>query len=78
MTVKKRYADGKMAVKGVSLGVPKGQCFGLLGPNGAGKTSTINMMCGMQKLTAGEIELCGFNLTTELKRSHGILGVCPQ
>lgn len=34
----------KYAVKGFSLAVAKGECFGILGPNGAGKTSSINMV----------------------------------
>ena len=34
----------KLAVRGLSLAVPKGQCFGMLGPNGAGKTSFISMV----------------------------------
>lgn len=34
----------KLAVKGLSLALRKGQCFGMLGPNGAGKTSFINMV----------------------------------
>lgn len=55
--VRKRYPGGTVAVDGVSFGVPRGQCFGLLGPNGAGKTSTINMMCGMQRITGGQILL---------------------
>jgi ABC-type multidrug transport system, ATPase component len=35
--LKKRYPNGKVAVNGVSIGVPGGQCFGLLGINGAGE-----------------------------------------
>lgn len=34
----------KLAVKGLYLDVPSGECFGMLGPNGAGKTSFINMV----------------------------------
>jgi ABC-type multidrug transport system ATPase subunit len=34
----------KLAVRGLSLALRKGQCFGMLGPNGAGKTSFINMV----------------------------------
>lgn len=34
----------KLAVRGLSLALPKGQCFGMLGPNGAGKTSFISMV----------------------------------
>lgn len=35
--VKKKYPSGTYAVKGVSLAIPHGECFGLLGVNGAGK-----------------------------------------
>lgn len=47
--LKKVYSgkDGnphKLAVKGLSLALPQGECFGMLGPNGAGKTSFINMV----------------------------------
>lgn len=38
----------KMAVQGLSLAVPSGECFGMLGPNGAGKTSFINMVSSTQ------------------------------
>jgi ABC-type uncharacterized transport system ATPase subunit len=34
----------KLAVRGLSLALCKGQCFGMLGPNGAGKTSFVNMV----------------------------------
>ncbi|KAL5975477.1 hypothetical protein ACLOJK_019799 [Asimina triloba] len=34
----------KFAVQGLSLALPRGECFGMLGPNGAGKTSFINMI----------------------------------
>ena len=39
--------DTKTAVKHISIGVDKKQCFGLLGHNGAGKTTTINMLTGL-------------------------------
>lgn len=34
----------KFAVRGLSLALSQGECFGMLGPNGAGKTSFINMV----------------------------------
>lgn len=34
----------KLAVRGLSLALPRGECFGMLGPNGAGKTSFISMV----------------------------------
>ncbi len=45
------------AVDAVSLNIPAGQIYGFLGPNGAGKTSTILMLLGIVKPTAGEIRL---------------------
>lgn len=41
--LRKTYPE-KIAVKGLSLAVSSGECFGLLGPNGAGKTSFISMV----------------------------------
>jgi ABC-type multidrug transport system fused ATPase/permease subunit len=34
----------KMAVKALSLALPRGECFGMLGPTGAGKTTLLNMV----------------------------------
>jgi ABC-type multidrug transport system ATPase subunit len=68
----------KYAVKGFSLAVPKGECFGILGPNGAGKTSSINMMIGFLKPTAGTAYIQGMNILTEMDRIYACMGVCPQ
>ncbi len=51
--MKKVYPGGKYAVKGVSLGIPNGECFGLLGINGAGKSSTLAMLSGEFKPSSG-------------------------
>jgi ABC-2 type transport system ATP-binding protein len=47
------------AVNGLSLEVPRGECFGLLGPNGAGKTTTVEILEGLSKPTSGEVEVLG-------------------
>ena len=36
----------KHAVRGLSLAIERGECFGLLGPNGAGKSTTLNILTG--------------------------------
>ena len=52
----KHYGD-IVAVDGLSMSVPRGHVFGLLGPNGSGKTTTMSMLLGLVRPTAG-----GFNL----------------
>jgi ABC-type multidrug transport system ATPase subunit len=47
------------AVAGIDLEVPAGAVYGFLGPNGSGKTTTIRMILGLVRPTAGEIELLG-------------------
>jgi ABC-2 type transport system ATP-binding protein len=47
------------ALKGVSLGVRRGEIFGLLGQNGAGKTTMVKILLGITNLTAGHAELFG-------------------
>ncbi|MBR1871142.1 MAG: ABC transporter ATP-binding protein [Kiritimatiellae bacterium] len=47
------------AVDGISLKVPRGTVFGLLGPNGSGKSTTIKMILGLIRPTAGKVLLFG-------------------
>jgi ABC-2 type transport system ATP-binding protein len=56
--VRKAY-DGYVAVKDLSLDVPKGSVFGLLGPNGAGKTTTLRMVMNILGADSGTIEILG-------------------
>ncbi len=49
----KRFRSGQVAVDGVDLVVPKGAVYGFLGPNGSGKTTTIRMLLGLVRPTAG-------------------------
>ena len=48
-----------VAVRGLSLAVPRGQIFGFLGPNGAGKSTSIKMLLGLVTPTAGEAVVLG-------------------
>ncbi|CAN6984901.1 unnamed protein product [Brassica oleracea var. botrytis] len=68
----------KMAVRGLSLAVPSGECFGMLGPNGAGKTSFINMMTGLLKPTSGTGLVQGLDICNDMDRVYTSMGVCPQ
>jgi len=74
----KVYSGGKYAVKGVSLGIPMGQCFGLLGVNGAGKSSLLNMLSGEFAPTSGDAFISGLSLSTDVDRCRKLIGFCPQ
>ena len=56
--VAKRYAE-HVAVRDLSLQVPRGAVYGLLGPNGAGKTTTIRMILNIIVPDSGTITLFG-------------------
>jgi ABC-2 type transport system ATP-binding protein len=55
----KRYANEVLAVDGVDLRVARGEIYGFLGLNGAGKSTTIRMLLGMVRPTAGQARLFG-------------------
>jgi ABC-2 type transport system ATP-binding protein len=56
--IRKAFA-GHVAVKDLSLSVPRNSIFGLLGPNGAGKTTTLRMVMNILGTDAGTIEILG-------------------
>ena len=49
----------QVAVNAVDLAVPRGAVYGFLGPNGSGKTTTIRLLLGLIRPTAGRHELLG-------------------
>jgi lipopolysaccharide export system ATP-binding protein len=51
------------AVRGLTLEVRRGECFGLLGPNGAGKTTSFRMTCGMVIPDSGRVLLDDAEIT---------------
>ena len=55
----KRYRGDVLAVDGVELRVARGEIYAFLGLNGAGKSTTIRMLLGMIRPTAGHAELFG-------------------
>lgn len=55
----------RWAVRDLDLTVPRGEIFGLLGHNGAGKSTSIGMMLGQVWPTAGELRICGHDITRD-------------
>lgn len=68
-------------MRGISLGIQQGECFGLLGPNGAGKTTTLAVLTGEVKPPShGKVHVRGHDITTAegLTQAYTELGFCPQ
>src|SRR5260370_20573196 len=62
------------ALDGVDLSVPQGQMFGLLGPNGASKTTTVKILLGLTRATAGCARIAGLPVSDpESRRRVGYL-----
>lgn len=71
----KRFGD-KIAVDGVDIQLPKGEVWGFLGPNGSGKTTTIRMICGLLRPSAGSGACLGFDIESQsdlIKRATGYM-----
>ncbi|MBS0125786.1 ABC transporter ATP-binding protein [Thetidibacter halocola] len=76
--LKKTYAGGKQALKGIDLTVPAGSIFGLLGPNGAGKSTMINILAGLVTKSAGHVQIWGWDQDRNPRQSRAAIGVMPQ
>ena len=76
--LRKTY-DGKVeAVRGLSLEIQVGECFGLLGPNGAGKTTTIEILEGLLEPTSGEVSILGHSWRENEREMREWLGISLQ
>jgi lipopolysaccharide export system ATP-binding protein len=62
-------------VRGVSLGLDRGEVVGLLGPNGAGKTTSFYMIVGLVPCDGGRIELNGEDVTRLPVHARARLGL---
>jgi len=76
--LRKTYAGGTEAVKGVSFSVRDGEFFGFLGPNGAGKTTTMNMLVNLVKRTSGSIVIDGLTFEKEANEIYKRVGFAMQ
>ncbi len=76
--LKKVYANGVEALKGIDLTVEQGDFFALLGPNGAGKSTTIGIMTALVNKSAGQVKIFGYDLDTDLNHAKRKIGLVPQ
>jgi branched-chain amino acid transport system permease protein len=66
---------GLKAVDGVSFRVRRGEVHALIGPNGSGKTTTLNVVTGLYRATAGEILVDGVDVTALPAHKRTIAGL---
>ena len=76
--LRKIYANGLEAVRGIDLEIAEGEFFALLGPNGAGKSTTIGIVCSLVRKTGGSVQVFGHDLDRELNAAKSCIGLVPQ
>lgn len=78
--VKKNFGQQEV-LKDINLTVPAGSIYGFVGKNGSGKTTTMKLILGLEKLSAGTITIQGETVTfgkTPTNRFTGYLPDVPE
>ena len=75
--LRKSYG-GVLAVRDLSFTAAPGQTIGLLGPNGSGKSTTINMLTGLVRPSAGTVSWRGTNIHDQIVAFQSQLGYVPE
>ncbi|HEU4338522.1 MAG TPA: ABC transporter ATP-binding protein [Planctomycetota bacterium] len=70
--------DRFVAVKELSLDIPKGEIFGFIGPNGAGKTTTFRFLSTLLEPTSGRATINGFDVVREVRDVRRHIGYMPD
>jgi len=73
-----KSATDKIAVKDTCLTFQEGKLLALLGQNGAGKSTTMNILSGLTRSSAGDALIFGYSVRTQMSQINKIMGVCPQ
>jgi len=76
--LKKTYANGVEALKGISLNVEEGDFFALLGPNGAGKSTLIGIISSLVNASSGEVRVFDTSVQKQRSKAMSFIGLVPQ
>jgi ABC-2 type transport system ATP-binding protein len=60
-----RHFGERVAVAGLDFAVRPGELFGLVGPDGAGKTTTLRMLAGVLRPSAGDARIDGISVARD-------------
>ncbi len=74
-----RYPNtDEMAIKNISMEIPKGHSIGFVGSSGAGKTTLVDIILGLLPITEGAITVDGANIYDNLRDWQRRIGYIPQ
>ena len=73
-----RYTSSRWAIVDINFQIDDAGVVGLLGSNGAGKSTTMNIICGVMRQTAGEVYIGGINTLKEPVKARKLIGFLPQ
>jgi ABC-2 type transport system ATP-binding protein len=76
--LRKTFADGFEAVRGITFDIEEGEAFGLLGPNGAGKTTTMRMLGTLLLPTSGRALVAGHDVVRAAGAVRRAIGFAMQ
>jgi ABC-2 type transport system ATP-binding protein len=76
--LRKTYAGGVEALRGISFDVRPGEVFALLGPNGAGKSTTVRILTTLSAPTAGGARVAGFDVVRQPREVRRRIGAVAQ
>ena len=76
--LKKTYANGVEALKGISLNIEEGDFFAFLGPNGAGKSTLIGIISSLVNSSSGEVKVFGTSVQQQRSKAMSYIGLVPQ
>src|SRR5262245_1386456 len=66
------------AVDHIHFSVSAGEVFGYLGPNGSGKTTTIRMLLGLLRPSAGVGQVLGLDIARDAEKIRPLVGYMSQ
>lgn len=76
--LKKVYAGGFEALKGISIDVQQGDFVALLGPNGAGKSTTIGIISSLVNKSSGSVRIFDVDIDRDFAKAKMHIGIVPQ
>ena len=73
-----KHYGNRLALKNVSVSIPKSKIYGLLGPNGAGKTTLIGILSGLVNNNTGSVKIGSLDQAKDAQKVKGVIGLMPQ